>query len=115
MIVESERVGTKPDAIEICGKDVWLRRGIKEGTRLDEAGEATVYTYEELHFTDSYCIDEAYAEANFDELWAAHELDGIPDAERIDALMAQLVDAKQAIEDANAALLEIGDLVGGGE
>lgn len=113
MIVKSERVGAKPDAVEICGKDVWLRRSIEGKTRSGDTGEATVYTYEEVHFTDAGCIGKAYAEANFDDLWTAHELDGIPDAQRIDALIAQLNDAKQAIEDANAAILEIGDLVGG--
>ena len=115
MIVKSERVGTAPDAVEICGKDVWLRRNIEKETRESEAGEATVYTYEEVHFTAENGIDAAYALANFDGLWEAHEMDGMTDAERIDALMAQLNDAKQAIEDANAALLEIGDLVGGAE
>ena len=53
--------------------------------------------------------------AAFDELWEAHEDDELTDSERIDALMAQLKVTNAALNDTNAALLEIGDLVGGEE
>ena len=58
-------------------------------------------------------VDEVAAA--FDELWEAHEDDGLTDAERIDALMEQLKATNAALDDTNAALLEIGDLVGGEE
>ena len=57
MVVKSERTGERPEAVEIAGTDVWLRRGIAEGEREEQGGEGgsvkvKVFTYEELHFTD---------------------------------------------------------------
>ena len=34
MVVKSERTGERPEAVEIAGTDVWLRRGIAEGCLL---------------------------------------------------------------------------------
>ena len=36
MVVKSERTGERPEAVEIAGTDVWLRRGIAERERATE-------------------------------------------------------------------------------
>lgn len=96
--------------------DVWLRRNIEQDTadRGEDAEDAiTFYRADEVHFVAAGVPSVEEVTAAFDELWDAHEHDGMTDAERIDALTAALRETKQALEDTNAALLEIGDLVGG--
>lgn len=66
-----------------------------------------VFTYEELHFTDptsELTVDGA--KADFDTVWAAHETDGMSMEEQIASLQQQVADSQ-------AALLELGDIVGG--
>lgn len=112
MVVKSERTGERPETVEIAGTDVWLRRGIAEGEREEQGGEGgsvkvKVFTYEELHFTDptgELTVDGA--KADFDTVWAAHEADGMSMEEQIASLQQQVADSQ-------AALLELGDIVGG--
>lgn len=112
MVVKSERTGERPETVEIAGADVWLRRGISEGEREEQGGEGgsvkvKVFTYEELHFTDPTGeLTVEGAKADFDTVWAAHETDGMSMEEQIASLQQQVADSQ-------AALLELGDIVGG--
>lgn len=96
--------------------DVWLRRNIEKdvadnGADAEKAIE--FYRADELHFVAVGVPSVEEVTAAFDELWEAHEDDELTDREQIDKLIAQLKDTRAALEDTNAALLEIGDLVGG--
>lgn len=112
MVVKSERTGERPEAVEIAGADVWLRRGIAEGEREERGGEGgsvkvKVFTYEELHFTDPTGeLTVEGAKADFEAVWAEHEADGMSMEEQIASLQQQVADSQ-------AALLELGDIVGG--
>lgn len=96
--------------------DVWLRRNIEKdvadnGADAEKAIE--FYRADELHFVAVGVPSVEEVTAAFDELWGAHEDDELTEREQIDKLIAQLKDTRAALEDTNAALLEIGDLVGG--
>lgn len=96
--------------------DVWLRRNIGKdvadnGADAEKAIE--FYRADELHFVAVGVPTVEEVTAAFDELWDAHEDDELTELEQIDKLIAQLKDTRAALEDTNAALLEIGDLVGG--
>lgn len=96
--------------------DVWLRRNIEKdvadnGANAEKAIE--FYRADELHFVAVGVPTVEEVTAAFDELWDAHEDDELTELEQIDKLIAQLKDTRAALEDTNAALLEIGDLVGG--
>ena len=96
--------------------DVWLRRNIGKdvadnGADAEKAIE--FYRADELHFVAVGVPTVEEVTAAFDELWDAHEDDGLTELEQIDKLIEQLKDTRAALEDTNAALLEIGDLVGG--
>lgn len=96
--------------------DVWLRRNIEKdvadnGADAEKAIE--FYRADELHFVAVGVPTVEEVTAAFDELWDAHEDDGLTELEQIDKLIEQLKDTRAALEDTNAALLEIGDLVGG--
>lgn len=96
--------------------DVWLRRNIEKdvadnGADAEKAIE--FYRADELHFVTVGVPTVEEVAAAFDELWDAHEGDGLTDSERIDMIINQLKDTRAALKDTNAALLEIGDLVGG--
>lgn len=96
--------------------DVWLRRNIEKdvadnGADAEKAIE--FYRADELHFVAVGVPTVEEVTAAFDELWDAHEDDELTELEQIDKLIAQLKDTRAALEDTNAALLEIGDLVGG--
>lgn len=96
--------------------DVWLRRNIEKdvadnGADAEKAIE--FYRADELHFVAVGVPSVEEVTAAFDELWEAHEDDELTEREQIDKLIAQLKDTRVALEDTNAALLEIGDLVGG--
>lgn len=89
--------------------DVWLRKNIVEDAAdhgEDESAAIKYWHADELHFVAVGVPSVEEVTAAFDELWAAHEDDELSDAER----MAKL---SQAIEDNTAALIELGDLVGG--
>lgn len=96
--------------------DVWLRRNIEKdvadnGTDNEKAIE--FYRADELHFVAVGVPSVEEVTAAFDELWEAHEDDELTDTERIDDLIAQFKQTRAALADTNAALLEIGDIVGG--
>ncbi|RXZ54875.1 hypothetical protein ET524_10570 [Senegalimassilia faecalis] len=96
--------------------DVWLRRNIEKdvadnGADAEKAIE--FYRADELHFVAVGVPSVEEVTAAFDELWEAHEDDELTEREQIGKLIAQLKDTRAALEDTNAALLEIGDLVGG--
>lgn len=96
--------------------DVWLRRNIEKdvadnGADAEKAIE--FYRADELHFVAIGVPTVEEVTAAFDELWDAHEDDELTELEQIDKLIEQLKDTRAALEDTNAALLEIGDLVGG--
>ena len=87
------------------GSHVWLRQNITESTRTFEGVEETIFEADEIHFFSPEVVTAGDVEADFASLWAAHEQDGLPDAE------------KQAsrISDVEDALIELAELIGGGE
>lgn len=101
---------------------VWLRRGIEKDTA-DNGPEGTPYEFwrcEELCFAVAGTTTAEEVEASFDELWAAHEHDGMTDAERIAALTASDSDNADALAELGDmlaeqadALAELGDMVAG--
>lgn len=94
-----------------AASDVWLRRGIEQdaaGQGPDGAEAAACWKAEEIHYVAEGTPSAAEIEAAFDATWAAHEDDGLTDAERLAKL-------SQAIQDNTAALIELGDLMGGDE
>lgn len=106
---------TPLDAVSIENTDgpfthVWLRRNIEKDTA-DNGPDGEPYEFyaaEELYFKADGTPTVAELTERFDELWAEHEDDGKTQAER----MAEL---SQQIADTNAAVLELGDLMGGDE
>lgn len=96
--------------------DVWLRKNIEQDVYdngIEGDKSVTFYKADEVHFVSVGVPTVDEMTAAFDTLWAAHELDGLTDAERIALLTEQLAATNAALDDTNAALLEIGDLVGG--
>lgn len=96
--------------------DVWLRRNIEKDIAdngADNEKAIEFYRADELHFVAVGVPSVEEVAAAFDELWEAHEDDELTDTERIDNLIAQLKQTRAALADTNAALLEIGDIVGG--
>lgn len=87
---------------------VWLRKDVVQDTADTGPGgsPATFWKCTELHFVTDGPITERYAEEHMDELWEAHERDGLTVEER-------LAEAEQANRDNAAAILELGDLVAG--
>lgn len=88
---------------------VWLRKNIEKDVAdqgPDAENAVEFYRANEVCFTAEGAPTVEEVTASFDELWAAHEHDGMTDAERLAAL-------EQAQADNMAALLEIGDLLGG--
>ena len=106
---------TRPDAVLVEARpggmaaDVWLRRGIKQDAadHGEDADAAVEYwVAEELHLVADGVPTVDEVTADFDALWAAHEDDGMTEAECMKKL-------SQAIADNTAALIELGDLIGG--
>lgn len=96
--------------------DVWLRRNIEKDVADNSADTEKAIEFwraDELHFVAVGTPSIEEVTAAFNELWDAHEDDGLTDTERIDSIIAQLKQTRAALEDTNAALLEIGDIVGG--
>ena len=115
---------TPPEAVLIearadgMGADVWLRKNIETSTREvalndSDTATATVYRYDEVHFVDYGFPTVESVRESFDELWSVHAADGMSDSARIDAAIKRLEAIKASLADTNAALLEIGDIVGG--
>lgn len=89
--------------------DVWLRKNIEKDTvNRDEDSDVTIefYRADEIHFVAMGVPSVEEIGASFDVLWTKHDDDDLTDSQRISKLAQQ-------IEDTNAALLELGDLVGG--
>ena len=98
--------------------DVWMRKNIQKDVADNgsEPGNAIeFYKADEIHFVQAGVPTLEGINAAFDELWVAHENDGLSDTERIDKIIESLSATRAALEDTNAALLEIGDIVGGEE
>lgn len=98
--------------------DVWLRKNIQKDVAdngIDSGKAIEFYRADEIHFVQAGVPTLDGITAAFDELWAAHENDGLSDTERIDKIIESLTATKASLEDTNAALLEIGDIVGGAE
>ena len=96
--------------------DVWLRKNIEQDVYdngIEGDRSVAFYKADEVHFVSVGIPTVDEVTAAFDTLWTAHELDGLTDAERIALLTEQLAATNAALDDTNAALLEIGDLVGG--
>lgn len=96
--------------------DVWLRKNIQQDVAdngVDSGKAIEFYRADEIHFVQAGVPTLDGITAAFDELWSAHEDDGLSDSERIDDLIVQLKQTRSALADTNAALLEIGDIVGG--
>lgn len=89
---------------------VWLRKNIIKDTAENAHSEGVdvydFWTCDEMSFIvqGTPTVDELTAD--FDSLWAAHESDGLTDAERFEAMSARL-------DEQDAALMELGDLLGG--
>lgn len=118
MIVKAERTGEAPEPVEVIGQNVWLRKNIETPTRevgLSDSDTApeTVYRYDEVYFVDCGFPTAESVRESFDELWSVHAADGMPDSARIDDAIRRLEAVKASLADTNAALLEIGDIVGG--
>lgn len=98
--------------------DVWMRKNIQKHVAdngIDSGKAVEFYRADEIHFVQAGVPTLDGITAAFDELWAAHEDDGLSDTKRIDKIIESLSETRAALEDTNAALLEIGDLVGGEE
>lgn len=96
--------------------DVWLRKNIQKDVAdngIDSGKAIEFYRADEIHFVQAGVPTLEGITAAFDELWSEHEDDGLSDTERIDDLIARLNQTRAALADTNAALLEIGDIVGG--
>lgn len=96
--------------------DVWLRKNIQQDVAdngVDSGKAIEFYRADEIHFVQAGVPTLDGITAAFEELWSAHEDDGLSDSERIDDLIVQLKQTRSALADTNAALLEIGDIVGG--
>ncbi len=96
--------------------DVWLRKNIQKDVAdngIDSGKAIEFYRADEIHFVQAGVPTLEGITAAFDELWSEHEDDGLSDTARIDDLIARLNQTRAALADTNAALLEIGDIVGG--
>ena len=96
--------------------DVWPRKNIQKDVAdngIDSGKAIEFYRADEIHFVQAGVPTLEGITAAFDELWSEHEDDGLSDTERIDDLIARLNQTRAALADTNAALLEIGDIVGG--
>ena len=98
-----ERVMIEPSS---GGKaHVWLRRNITESTEDFEGQPVQVWGADEVYYLADDTPTVAEVEASFAQLWAQHELDGIPEVEQVRARQDEI----------DAALMELADLIAGGE
>lgn len=118
---------TPPEAVLIearadgMGADVWLRKNIERDVADNgpDAGRAIeFYRADEVHFVQAGAPTVDEVTAAFDELWAAHDGDGMTDAERIAALASSDSDNADALAELGDmlaeqadALAELGDMV----
>ena len=96
-----ERVMIEPSS---GGKaHVWLRKGIEESTEDFEGQPVQVWDADEVHYLadETPTLDEV--EAQFAQLWAQYELDGVPEVEQL----------RTRLQETETALVELADLLGG--
>lgn len=82
---------------------VWLRRNIVESVENFEGQSVEVWDADEVYYLSDEQPTVAEMEARFAELWAGHELDGVPEADQLRARVDELTQA----------LGELGSLLGG--
>ncbi len=84
---------------------VWLRRNIEESVETSEGGQQPVWDADEVYFyaDETPTLDEV--EAAFGQLWARYELDGVSELDQVRARQDEI----------DAALMELADLIAGGE
>ncbi len=92
---------------------VWLRRGIERDTadRGPDGEGCDFWRCHELFFTTAEALTAEQAEQGLDALWAAHEHDGMTDAERIAALAASDSDNADALAELGDMLAEQADAI----
>ena len=82
---------------------VWLRRNITESTEDFEGQSVQVWDADEVYYLADDTPTVAEVEAQFAQLWAQYELDGVPEVEQL----------RTRLQEAEAALAELADLLGG--
>ena len=80
---------------------VWLRKGITQTTDPDSGQD--VYEADEIYYLADETPTLAEVEAQFAQLWAQYELDGVPEVEQL----------RTRLQETETALVEIADLLGG--
>ena len=96
-----ERVMIEPSS---GGKaHVWLRKGITESTEDFEGQPVQVWDADEVYFYADETPTLAEVEAQFAQLWAQYELDGISEVEQL----------RTRLQETETALVELADLLGG--
>ena len=83
------------------GAHMWLRKGTKQTTDPDSGQD--VYEADEIYYYTPDTPTLAEAEASFDQLWAQHELDGVPEVEQL----------RTRLQETETAIVELADLLGG--
>lgn len=106
-MVEKSYSDVKPSkvSVEKVGKftSVWLRKNIVEDTAdswPDGSEPITFWTWDEVFFSVPGNMTEEEASERFDELWTAHERDGMTAEEMAREAVAE---AKGAVADATSA------------
>lgn len=104
---------TQPQAVQVephgaTRSDVWLRKNITQDAADNgpDGTPASFWTADEIHFVADGTPTAEELSADFDALWQEHEEDGA-------SLEEQVAAARQLAEDNAAALLELGDIIGG--
>lgn len=85
------------------GAHVWLREGITQTTDPDSGQD--VYEADEIYYYTPETPTPDEVEAQFTQLWAQYELDGVPEVEQL----------RTRLQETEAALAELADVVAGGE
>lgn len=110
--------GPKPERVRVEHLDgrthVWLVRDATADTvdnGPDGGGAVEVYTGKLLRFALWGMLSAEEIEANFDELWAEHENDGMTDGQRIDTVEKSAADNASQIETLMQGVAELGDMI----
>ena len=77
--------------------EIWLRRDHAQDTADDgpDVGPREFWSCDEVSFTVQGSMTAEEAEARFDELWAAHEYDGVPAEDIAKAAREEAAEAKE--------------------
>ena len=96
-----ERVMIEPSS---GGKaHVWLRRNIVESVEGFEGQPVQVWDADEVYYLADETPTPDEVEAQFAQLWAQYELDGVPEVEQL----------RTRLQETETALVELADLLGG--